>query len=317
MAEIDEAPSAPTPAEGLRLRDVGVRLGSQDILRQVSLMVPTGHITGLVGTNGAGKTTTMRAILGVIAHTDGSITWQGRDIDHHTTTSFGYMPEERGLYPCMTVGDQLVYHARLHGLTRAAARNAADEWGERVGLGEVMHRSVESLSLGNQQRVQVAVALAHKPRVLVLDEPFSGLDPAGVDQLSNVLRERARLGVSVLLSSHQLQLVQSLCDSVTVISKGTVVADATVHELRTAAGRVLRVETSSGLGSRRTAVALRAMGFGAAKVLPGGNHELTMTVTSGRQALAVLRRLDPLLDIQDFRIEAASLHDALRGVLRQ
>jgi ABC-2 type transport system ATP-binding protein len=185
----------------------------------------------------------MRIVLGVLEPDAGEVRWRGRPCDAADRARFGYMPEERGLYPKMRVADQLVHFARLHGLDRAAARAAADRWLERLGLAEVAARRTETLSLGNQQRAQLAAALVHDPELLVLDEPFSGLDPVGVDVLSEVLRERARAGVPVVFSSHQLELVERLCDAVAIVRAGRVVASGRVAELRARrAGRRWRVE---------------------------------------------------------------------------
>src|SRR3954452_25246928 len=152
------------------------------------------------------------------------------------------MPEERRLYPKMKVGEQVAYFARLHGLDAAAAHHASEEWVGRLGLGERRGDRVEKLSLGNQQRVQLAAALGSRPEVLILDEPFSGLDPVGVDSLAEALLEQCRAGVPVLFSSHQLDLVERLCDSVGILARGRIVAAGTVDELRRReADRVLRV----------------------------------------------------------------------------
>jgi ABC-2 type transport system ATP-binding protein len=188
----------------------------------------------------------MRIVLGVLEPDAGEVRWRGRPCDAAARARFGYMPEERGLYPKMRVADQLVHFARLHGLDRAAARAAATRWLERLGLEAVGGRRLETLSLGNQQRAQLAVALVHDPELLVLDEPFSGLDPVGVDVLSEVLRERARAGVPVVFSSHQLELVERLCDAVAIIRAGRVVASGRVAELRAQrGGRRWRVELAS------------------------------------------------------------------------
>jgi ABC-2 type transport system ATP-binding protein len=174
----------------------------------------------------------MRIVLGVLEPDAGTVRFRGNPVDAATRARFGYMPEERGLYPKMRVADQLVHLARLHGLPRGAARRAADRWLERLGLGDLAARRTETLSLGNQQRAQLGAALVHDPELLVLDEPFSGLDPVGVDVLSDVLRERARAGVPVVFSSHQLELVERLCDAVAIVRDGRVVASGTVAELR-------------------------------------------------------------------------------------
>ena len=167
----------------------------------------------------------------------------GRPVTTATRARFGYMPEERGLYPKMRVREQLVYFARLHGMAPGQAGTAADRWIERLGLGERAADKVETLSLGNQQRVQLGVALVHDPDVLVLDEPFSGLDPTGVDVMSGVLGERAAAGVPVVFSSHQLELVERLCESVAIVKDGRLVASGRVEELREqgAGGQTVRV----------------------------------------------------------------------------
>jgi ABC-2 type transport system ATP-binding protein len=171
-------------------------------------------------------------VLGVLAADEGAVRWDGRPIGLRTRRRIGYMPEERGLYPRMRVAEQLVYLARLHGMTPAAARSSVDRWVERLGVADRRDDDVIKLSLGNQQRVQLAAALAHDPEILVLDEPFSGLDPVAVDVMSGVLRDKAGAGVPVMFSSHQLDLVQRLCDRVGIVRQGRMVAAGTVDELR-------------------------------------------------------------------------------------
>jgi ABC-2 type transport system ATP-binding protein len=206
--------------------------GSVHALRGLTFSVSGGEIFGFVGSNGAGKTTAMRIALGVLAADSGQVRWDGRPLDLDLRRRVGYMPEERGLYPKMKVGDQLVYLARLHGLGEADARRAMEEWTERLGVAARRGDDVEKLSLGNQQRVQLAAALIHSPDILVLDEPFSGLDPVAVDVMSSVLRERADAGVPVIFSSHQLDLVERLCDRVGIVRAGEMVALGTIDELR-------------------------------------------------------------------------------------
>jgi ABC-2 type transport system ATP-binding protein len=216
--------------------------GSHRVLEGVSFTVAPGSMFGFCGANGAGKTTTMRIALGLARADAGEVRWQGRPLDQASRRRIGYMPEERGLYPKMRVGEQLAYFARLHGLDAAAAARAAEHWAERLGLGARRRDQVEKLSLGNQQRVQLAAALVSRPEVLILDEPFSGLDPVGVDALAEALLEQVRHGVPVVFSSHQLDLVERLCDSVGILARGHMVASGTVAELRRReAGRLLRV----------------------------------------------------------------------------
>jgi ABC-2 type transport system ATP-binding protein len=223
------------------------RFGDVVALDDVSFTVPDGAIVGFVGPNGAGKTTAMRIALGVLEPDAGEVRWRGRGIDALARRRFGYMPEERGLYPKMKVYDQLVYLARLHGLTRADAARRADEVIEVLGVSARRDDRVEALSLGNQQRVQLAAALVHEPDALVLDEPFSGLDPVGVDVLSGVLRRQAdNHGVPVVFSSHQLELIERLCDAVVLIDHGRVVAAGTIDELRASrVRRLYRVEVAT------------------------------------------------------------------------
>jgi ABC-2 type transport system ATP-binding protein len=217
----------------LELTGLRRTFGDLVALDDVSFTVPEGRIVGFVGPNGAGKTTAMRIALGVLTPDAGVVRWQGEAVDARVRRRFGYMPEERGLYPKMRVLDQLVYLARLHGVGKADARRRAEETIEVLGVAERANDRVEALSLGNQQRVQLASALVHEPDLLVLDEPFSGLDPVGVDVLSGVLRRQAaNHGVPVVFSSHQLELVERLCDSVVLIDRGRIVAQGTIGELR-------------------------------------------------------------------------------------
>jgi ABC-2 type transport system ATP-binding protein len=198
----------------------------------VSFEVGAGQMFGFVGPNGAGKTTLMRIVLGVLAADSGRVLWRGAPIDAEARRRIGYMPEERGLYPKMRVRDQFVYMARLHGASEADAGAAADRWMERLGIEARAEEPVEALSLGNQQRVQLGVALVHGPDLLVLDEPFSGLDPDGVDALSGaLLTEISERQVPVVFSSHQLELVERLCDSVAIIRAGRIAASGPLAEV--------------------------------------------------------------------------------------
>ncbi len=227
----------------LELNGLTRRYGEVVALDGLSFSVPEPKMFGFVGPNGAGKTTTMRIVLGVLDADSGTVAWRGEPIDAAMRRRFGYMPEERGLYPKMRVRDQLAYMARLHGVAGDQADAAARDWATRLGLGERLETRVEELSLGNQQRVQLGAALVHGPELLVLDEPFSGLDPAGVDVLSSVLGERVEAGVPVVFSSHQLDLVERLCEAVAIVNNGRVVAAGDVEDLRDReAARAVRVE---------------------------------------------------------------------------
>ena len=238
----------------LELSDLHKRYGEVVALNGASFSVRRGALLGFLGPNGAGKTTAMRAIFGLIQLDSGGITWDGREVGDGERLRFGYMPEQRGLYPKMTVVEQLTYFGRLHGLSRSEAQAAAERWVEELGVAPRAKDRVETLSHGNQQRVQLAAALVHEPELLVLDEPFSGLDPLGVDTMAEVLRRRAAEGTAVVFSSHQLDLVEDLCEEVAVINRGRVVLAGRVDELKgSSPHRILEVEVSddgAGLLSR-------------------------------------------------------------------
>jgi ABC-2 type transport system ATP-binding protein len=216
----------------LALNGLSRRYGATVALDDLSLQVPEGEVVGFVGPNGAGKTTAMRIALGVLEPDEGEVLWHGEPATRDVQRRFGYMPEERGLYPKMRVDRQLAYLATLHGWEEGDARDAAARWLDRLNLGERSGEALEALSLGNQQRVQLAAALVHDPDVLILDEPFSGLDPIGTDVMAAVLEERARAGAAVIFSSHQLELVERLCDRVAIVNRGRIVAAGRVDELR-------------------------------------------------------------------------------------
>jgi ABC-2 type transport system ATP-binding protein len=258
----------------LELDGISRRYGDRVALDGLSFAVAEGQLFGFVGPNGAGKTTAMRIVLGVLRPDRGSVRWRGQPVDADMRRRFGYMPEERGLYPKMRVRAQLAYLARLHGMPDAAAAAAADRWIERLGLSDRAGDRVEKLSLGNQQRVQLGAALVHEPDVLVLDEPFSGLDPGGVDVMSGVLHEQAARGVPVLFSSHQLELVERLCDAVAIIKDGRLVASGPVEELRErGAGerQRVRVEVAGGqLGVVPGATVVQPLPSGAVLELADG-----------------------------------------------
>ncbi|WP_189712558.1 ABC transporter ATP-binding protein [Streptomyces phaeofaciens] len=216
----------------LELDNVVRRFGDHCVVDHVTFRVDDGRMTGFVGGNGAGKTTTMRMIMGVLALNGGEIRWNGSPVTADDRRGFGYMPEERGLYPKQTVLGQLVYLGRLRGLTARAAERSASDLIERLSLAEKRQERLESLSLGNQQRVQIAAALIGDPHLLVLDEPFSGLDPHAVDSMAELLREHTDRGVPVLFSSHQLELVERLCDDLVVQAAGRTLARGTADSLR-------------------------------------------------------------------------------------
>jgi ABC-2 type transport system ATP-binding protein len=294
----------------LELIDLRRSFGSTVALDGLSFTVPPGQVFGFLGPNGAGKTTAMRAIVGVAALDSGTVRWNRAAIGPDARRRIGYMPEERGLYPAMKVLDQLEYLARLHGLSTVQARSAATYWAERLGLADKMQDKIEALSLGNQQRVQLAAALVHEPELLVLDEPFSGLDPAGVDAMSEVLQERAKAGVTMLFSSHQLDLVEHLCTSVAIIHRGALVAYGTVEDL--ARGGQLRVAVKVA-GDDQARWTADLPDTTVAERVAGGTA--TISLASRDDAQAVLDLAMKAGPIEQFGFERRRLSDVFRDAV--
>ncbi|MGB7980485.1 MAG: ATP-binding cassette domain-containing protein [Candidatus Nanopelagicales bacterium] len=273
--------------------------GDLAVLRGLSLRVQPGRILGFLGRNGAGKTTTMRIIFDLLDADAGSVQYGGRSLNRELRQGFGYMPEERGLYAKMPVIAQLVHFGRLAGMSRREARTAAMAWLEQLGLADRARDRVDTLSHGNQQRVQLAAALVHSPQVLILDEPFTGLDPVGVSEMGAVLRQAAAQGATILFSSHQLELVEDLCVDVAIINAGRTVAHGDLAEIRGRAG-YRRVEVTVGgrpwVPDRPGAV-------------PMGGERPHVLVPAGVSAEELLAEAAGRGPITSFRYEAPSLAD--------
>jgi ABC-2 type transport system ATP-binding protein len=216
----------------LSLVDLKKQFGDVVALDGAGFDVAPGRIVGFLGPNGAGKTTAMRCVFGLVNPDAGSVTWNGKPVDHAARISFGYMPEERGLYPKMKISDQLTYFARLSGLSKTQAAAESATWLERLGLADRSLSKLEELSHGNQQRIQLAVSLVHKPQLAVLDEPFAGLDPLGVEVMADILRSLSDSGMGVVFSSHQLDLVEDVCQDVVIIDHGRVMVAGELEELK-------------------------------------------------------------------------------------
>ena len=221
----------------LEVIDLAKRYGNVVALDGATFTARPGRIVGFLGPNGAGKTTTMRCIFGLARPDRGEVRWKGAQIDRKIRLRFGYMPEQRGLYPRMRVGEQLSYFGQQHGMSGKAADAAVHRWLERLGLGDREKSKLEELSHGNQQRIQLATALVHDPELLILDEPFSGLDPLGTATMTEVVREQTANGVGVVFSSHQLDLVEDVCEDVVIIARGRIVAAGPIDELKATSGR--------------------------------------------------------------------------------
>ena len=292
----------------LEIDAVSKRYGEVVALQDMTFDVRAGELFGFVGSNGAGKTTTMRIVLGVLAADSGAVRWDAQPITVDTRRHIGYMPEERGLYPKMKVGEQLTYLAQLHGMSRTAAQESARRWAEELGIIGRFGDEVQKLSLGNQQRVQLAAALVHEPRILVLDEPFSGLDPVAVDVMSDVLRRKASEGIPVVFSSHQLDLVERLCDRVGIVRSGQMVACGPVEELRdtgTVRLSVLAPDAPRGWASGLAGVTVLAQDAG----------RTTLSLADGADDQAVLAAALATGPVHEFARQRPSLTELFRNVV--
>jgi ABC-2 type transport system ATP-binding protein len=293
----------------LQLEGLRRRFGSLTALDDLTFSVPSGQVVGFLGPNGAGKTTTMRAVFGLTDLDGGTVRWNGKPVGQAERRTFGYMPEERGLYPAMQVADQLEYLGRLHGMAPTDARTAGENWLGRLGIAERSLSKVEELSHGNQQRVQLAAALLHEPELLVLDEPLAGLDPNGIDTIGSVLVEQARSGCCVLFSSHQLDQVEDLCESVIIIDHGRLVVAGRVDDLATSGPRrlVVRIE-----GDRDGTWAQRLPGVDVSEV-SGGEVRLVLGDTVDSDA--VLHRAMEIGRVTEFVFARRRLSEVFREAL--
>ena len=221
----------------LNVEHLDKRFGQVQAIKDLSMEVQEGALFGFLGANGAGKTTTMRMILDLIRPDSGQITWNGAPVREVARRSFGYLPEERGLYPKMEVEAQLLFLARLAGLSKQDALAALEEWLERFQITTNRHKKVEDLSKGNQQKVQFLAAVLHDPTILIMDEPFSGLDPVNATMLKEAFLELHRRGKTIIFSTHQLEQVEELCEDMVLINQGQVVAQGRVQEIKRQHGR--------------------------------------------------------------------------------
>jgi len=282
------------------------RFGDVVALDGCTFGVKRGTMLGFLGPNGAGKTTAMRSIFGLMRPDSGQVTWDGQPIDLEQRRRFGYMPEQRGLYPRMKIHDQLAYLGRLRGMPTKEAVASAHHWLERFGLTDRGIDSLEALSHGNQQRVQLAAALIHDPVLLVLDEPFSGLDPIASETMSDILLEQAAAGKAVVFSSHQLDLVEDLCEEVAIINKGAIVVEGTVRDLKDAAPiRHLELEVDDD----PTALLESLDGIRSVKT-EGTRHHLV--IEAGTDVRGLLARAQDAGRLRHFSYTAPSLSDLFR-----
>lgn len=215
----------------LELKNLEKSFGDKEVLRGISITAESGRAFGLLGRNGAGKTTTIRILMNVFPANGGEVLVDGKPIDYGKIR-FGYLPEERGLYPKKKIIDQLTYFAELKGLDHKAAVKSADHWLERLGMAEHRNKRLDTLSKGNQQKIQLITAIAHDPDIIILDEPFSGLDPVNAMLLENVVKEQIAAGKIVLFSSHQMNYIEEFCDSIAILNGGRIVLSGELHDIK-------------------------------------------------------------------------------------
>jgi ABC-2 type transport system ATP-binding protein len=221
----------------LKLEHVTKRFGSFAAVDDLSLVIPEKEMFGFLGANGAGKTTTFRMILGLLDTSGGRITWDRKPIDYSTSRLVGYLPEERGLYPKLRVRDQIVYLARLRGMKKSEVLIELKSWLERFKIPEYENKKVEELSKGNQQKIQFIAAVVHKPKLLILDEPFSGLDPVNVEMLKDAVLSLKENGATIVFSSHRMEHVEEMCEHLCILHKGSPVVHGSLKEIKRSFGK--------------------------------------------------------------------------------
>jgi ABC-2 type transport system ATP-binding protein len=286
----------------LVLRGVSKSFSGHVAVRELSLEVPKGSVFGLLGPNGAGKTTTLRMVMDILGADSGEVEILGRPADHAARDRIGYMPEERGLYPRMVLEEQLVFMAAIKGVRGREATERLSPWLERFGLADWRKRKVNELSKGMQQKAQFIATVLHEPEVLIMDEPMSGLDPVGMDVMREVMLDLVRRGATIVLSSHQMDTVERLCDRVALINRGEKVLDGAVAEVKARHGKNTVVLAYEGDGSFLASVP------GVVRVSDSGRY-VEIKMADGADAQALLREAAARLRVRRFEIVEPSLHD--------
>lgn len=284
----------------LTLNNIEKSFGEKRVLKGVSFKAESGKAFGLLGRNGAGKTTAIRILMNVFPANSGEVLIDGQPIDYNKI-GIGYLPEERGLYPKKIIIDQLTYFATLKGMKCKDAVKAIDYWLNRLGMAEYRHKRLDTLSKGNQQKIQLITALAHDPDIVILDEPFSGLDPVNAMLLKDVVKEQIRKGKIVLFSSHQMSYIEEFCDSIAIINNGKIVLHGDLHDIKRDYPRdrlVVRSERAEAISAD----------FGSAcSVCDSG--ELLIQLTSPDEKKTVMSRLAENYDIDEIKVFEPSLND--------
>lgn len=284
----------------LELKNIRKSFGEKEVLKEISFSAESGKAFGLLGRNGAGKTTTIRILMDVFSGDKGEIQIDGSPIDY-TKIRIGYLPEERGLYPKKKIIDQLIYFARLHGMKRQEAVKAIDYWLDRLGMAEYRNKRLDTLSKGNQQKIQLVTALAHNPQIVILDEPFSGLDPVNAMLLKDVVKEEIAKGKIVLFSSHQMNYIEEFCDSIAILNGGKIVLQGDIYDIKRNYVRdklVVRSEEADAIMER----------FGSCCLKRTGN-EILIQMTGAEEKQSMMKQLAEAYDIDEIKIFEPSLND--------
>ncbi len=284
----------------LELREIEKSFGEKKVLTGVSFQAKGGKAFGLLGRNGAGKTTSIRILMNVFPANSGQVLIDGKPIDYNKV-QIGYLPEERGLYPKKLIIDQLTYFAELKGMSRKGAVKAVDYWLERLGMTEYRNKRLDTLSKGNQQKIQLVTALAHNPDIVILDEPFSGLDPVNAMLLKDVVREQIAEGKIVLFSSHQMSYIEEFCDSIAILNAGKVALHGDLHDIKRNYVRdrlVVRTEYPDQIRKD----------FGSVCTVME-NGELLIRMEAVEEKKAVMKRLVESYDIDEVKVFEPSLND--------
>ena len=282
----------------LEMKDINKSFGAKEVLKGVSFRAEGGSAFGLLGRNGAGKTTSIRILMDVFSADSGQVLLDGKPVDYGKI-GLGYLPEERGLYPKKLIGEQLVYLARLKGMGKKAAEQAVDFWLKRLGMEEHKNKRLDTLSKGNQQKIQLITALAHDPEIIVLDEPFSGLDPVNAQLLKDVVKEQIGKGKIVLFSSHQMNYIEEFCDSIAILHQGEVVLSGNLRDIKRSFPRdrlVVRTQSPEKIQA-------------AFPCTQGEKGELILLLKAPEEKQAVMQRLTRDFDIDGVEVFEPSLND--------
>lgn len=282
----------------LEMKDINKSFGAKQVLKGVSFRAEGGSAFGLLGRNGAGKTTSIRILMDVFPADSGQVLLDGKPVDYGKI-GLGYLPEERGLYPKKPIGEQLVYLARLKGMSKKAAQEAVDFWLKRLGMEEHKNKRLDTLSKGNQQKIQLITALAHDPEIVVLDEPFSGLDPVNAQLLKDVVKEQIGKGKIVLFSSHQMNYIEEFCDSIAILHQGEVVLSGNLRDIKRSFPRnrlVVRTQSPEKIQA-------------AFPCTQGEKGELIITMNAPEEKQAVMQKLTQGFDIDGVEVFEPSLND--------